>query len=1018
MTKRRHPSQLIQSFSFSDLWTTRRGPLLAFVAIFAIVGIALLVRTYAAGGVTLFSGSAVPKTADSGDTQAVELGFKFKSDVAGTVTGVRFYKSAQNTGTHIGNLWSATGTRLATVTFSSESGSGWQQASFSSPVNIAPNTTYVVSYHTNSGHYSDDTGGFTSAIDSAPLHAPADSTSGPNGVYAYGSASIFPTSGWQSSNYWVDVVFNPAMSPSPTPSSPQTPAPVAFGLDQQVVTHLTAKATTITSPALSTSAGNALLEAFVMADGPNTSKSVTVNSVSGAGLTWTLRQRSNTQAGTSEIWQAVAPNQLTNATVTATLSSSQMASMVVAAFKGADTTTNGAVAAANAATGAPAVSLTTTRNGSWVWAAGNDYDNAIARTLATGQTLVDQYLAPVGDTYWAQRGSGATPAAGTKVTLSDTAPTSDRWNLAAIEILPAVATATPSPTPSATPSATPTPTPSPSPSPSPSPTPTPDITPPSAPANLSATGVSSTQVNLTWTASTDNVGVTGYNIYRNGALAGTSTTTTYSDTGLSPNTAYSYYVKARDAAGNVSAVSGTVAASTQASPDTQAPSAPTNLRASATSASQVDLSWIASNDNVGVTSYLVLRGNAVIATVTGAGYSDKSVAANTAYSYKVEAKDAAGNVSAPSAAASVTTPNPPDTTAPSVPTGLSASAVSSAQVNLSWAASTDNVGVAGYNIYRGGTKIATSTTTSFGDGTVTAGVAYSYKVAAYDGAGNASVQSTAASVTTPGGTSPSPTPTAACPAYPKFPDASCTGPTGTLTTYTGPMDITTPGTVIQNVVINTSSGITVSANNVTFRNCKILYTGTATLNAIVEANAPTGTVFDHCEIAGKQLAKDGIHGGDNFTVTGCNIHDVGNGVEAGSAFTVKESYIWNIVSPAGFDWHADGIQGWDGASNMTIDHNTVLMPAGEDGTVNFVGPTAQSNNLVQHNLLAGGGYTVSVGGASGNTNVRILNNHLSTRYFPKVGSYDIYYYGDGETTGETVSGNVIDETGAPADHNL
>jgi hypothetical protein len=267
---------------------------------------------------------------------------------------------------------------------------------------------------------------------------------------------------------------------------------------------------------------------------------------------------------------------------------------------------------------------------------------------------------------------------------------------------------------------------------------------------------------------------------------------------------------------------------------------------------------------------------------------------------------------------------------------------------------------------------------------------------------------------------PTPTPSSSgtCAPYPSFPNAACTGPTGTLTTYTGSLTFSTPGQVIQNVIINTSDGVTVTANNVTFRNCKINYTGTTTINALVEANAPTGTVFDHCELYGKQLAKDAIHGGDNFTVTGCNIHDTGNGVEAGSAFTVKESYIWNIVSPAGFGWHADGVQAWDGASNMLVDHNTILMPAGEDGTVDFVGASPQSNNLVQHNLLAGGGYSVSVGSSAGNTNVRVINNHLSTRYFPKVGYYDIYYYGDGEAPGITVSGNVIDETGAPADHNI
>jgi hypothetical protein len=267
---------------------------------------------------------------------------------------------------------------------------------------------------------------------------------------------------------------------------------------------------------------------------------------------------------------------------------------------------------------------------------------------------------------------------------------------------------------------------------------------------------------------------------------------------------------------------------------------------------------------------------------------------------------------------------------------------------------------------------------------------------------------------------PTPSPSSACPAYPRFPDASCTGPTGTLTNYTGSLTFNTPGQIIQNVIINTSDGVTVTANNVTFRNCKIIYTGTTRDDwGLVEANPVTGTVFDHCELDGKGITKDGIHGGDNFTVTGCNIHGFGNGVEAGSAFTVKESYIWNIFTPNGYDWHADGVQGWDGASNMVIDHNTILMPTANfvSGVVDFVGTTPQSNNLVQHNLLAGGGYTVYVGSSTSNTNVKVINNHYSTRYFPKVGTYDIYYYG-GPAPGGVVSGNVIDETGAPADTNI
>jgi N,N-dimethylformamidase beta subunit-like, C-terminal/Domain of unknown function (DUF4082)/Bacterial Ig-like domain/Bacterial Ig domain len=156
---------------------------------------------------TLFPASATPAVASAQDASAVELGMKFTADVGGNVTGVRFYKGASNTGTHIGNLWSNTGQLLATVTFTNETASGWQQATFSQPVAITAGTVYVVSYHTNVGFYSVNSGYFASAFDNSPLHGVANGTS-PNGVYAYG-ATQFPNGSYNASNYWVDVVFNP-----------------------------------------------------------------------------------------------------------------------------------------------------------------------------------------------------------------------------------------------------------------------------------------------------------------------------------------------------------------------------------------------------------------------------------------------------------------------------------------------------------------------------------------------------------------------------------------------------------------------------------------------------------------------------------------------------------------------------------------------------------------------------------------------------------------------------------------
>jgi uncharacterized protein (TIGR03437 family) len=145
------------------------------------------------------------------DTTAVELGMMFKSNVAGYVLGVRFYKGPQDTGTHLGHLWTSGGTLLASVTFTGETISGWQQALFSSPVAVAANTTYLVSYWAPAGHYPDDGGYFSGGLDSGPLHAMTS-----NDFYTY-TKSSFPTGTWNASNYWVDLVFNTVPSTTSTP---------------------------------------------------------------------------------------------------------------------------------------------------------------------------------------------------------------------------------------------------------------------------------------------------------------------------------------------------------------------------------------------------------------------------------------------------------------------------------------------------------------------------------------------------------------------------------------------------------------------------------------------------------------------------------------------------------------------------------------------------------------------------------------------------------------------------------
>jgi hypothetical protein len=155
---------------------------------------------------------ATPATVDSGDAKGVEVGVKFRTDFDGAVTGIRFYKAEANTGTHVGSLWSADGTRLAQATFTGESKSGWQAATFATPVDIKPNTTYVASYFAPRGHYSVTSGGLASAVDHPPLHALAN-TASPNGIFSYTDSGTFPSRTFGASDYGVDVLFQPAAAP-------------------------------------------------------------------------------------------------------------------------------------------------------------------------------------------------------------------------------------------------------------------------------------------------------------------------------------------------------------------------------------------------------------------------------------------------------------------------------------------------------------------------------------------------------------------------------------------------------------------------------------------------------------------------------------------------------------------------------------------------------------------------------------------------------------------------------------
>ena len=153
-----------------------------------------------------WSSSAAPASTATTNTTAYELGTRFSSTVSGNVTALRFYKEPGMASTHTGHLWDSNGNLLATVTFTNESASGWQQASLSSPVAITANTPYIVSYVINGGPFGYTQSQFATQAGSDPIHLYQDGAAGPNGVFNTGGSG-FPTGTWSSTNYWSDIVF-------------------------------------------------------------------------------------------------------------------------------------------------------------------------------------------------------------------------------------------------------------------------------------------------------------------------------------------------------------------------------------------------------------------------------------------------------------------------------------------------------------------------------------------------------------------------------------------------------------------------------------------------------------------------------------------------------------------------------------------------------------------------------------------------------------------------------------------
>ena len=482
------------------------------------------------------------------------------------------------------------------------------------------------------------------------------------------------------------------------------------------------------SPSFSTRSANELILAFIATDylsGANT----TVTSVAGGGLTWALVGRTNVQSGTSEIWRAFAPSAL-SLVVSATLSQGAVATITVVSFSNVDTSgTNGsgaigATASGNSINGAPTATLITTRNNSWVFGVGNDYDNASPRTPGANQVVLHQALPPVGDTYWVQRTLNPTPATGTSVTINDTAPAGDRYNLFIAEILPLNAGS--------------------------------DTTPPTvsmtAPANNAT--VSGTTVAVTATAS-DNVAVVGVQFKLDGANLGVEVTSgpyavTWNSTTAS-NGSPSLTAVARDAAGNTTtATAVTVTVNNDTTPPTVSMTAPAN--GATVSGTTVTVSATAS-DNVAVTGVqFKLDGANLGAEVTTVPYQyiwDSKTASNGSHSLTAVARDAAGNTTT-ATAVTVTVNN--DTTPPTVSMTAPANAatVGGATVAVS-ATAADNVAVAGVQFTLDGANLGAEDTVSpftvtWNATALTNGSSHSLGAVARDAAGNTTT-ATAVTVT-------------------------------------------------------------------------------------------------------------------------------------------------------------------------------------------------------------------------------------------------------------------------------
>lgn len=265
-----------------------------------------------------------------------------------------------------------------------------------------------------------------------------------------------------------------------------------------------------------------------------------------------------------------------------------------------------------------------------------------------------------------------------------------------------------------------------------------DTTAPSLPTRLATSSVGQTAITLSWNASADDVGVAGYRLHVGGSMVGTTTGTSYTLSALSCNSVYSLGVAAYDAAGNTSAVATTAQQTQQCTGVASPPSTPTGLTSSNVGQTSITLSWNPSSSGVGLAGYQLSVNGSQVGTTASTSYTFTGLACGTTYTLGAAAVDVTSQVSGTATLMGQTQACAGDTAPPTTPSGLTPSNVGLSSITLSWAASSDNVGVAGYRLFLNGSQVGTSNSTSFSFGGLTCGISYTLGVAAYDAAGNVS----------------------------------------------------------------------------------------------------------------------------------------------------------------------------------------------------------------------------------------------------------------------------------------